>query len=112
MSLCPRCLNQEISSIPGSFALSRRNNEKVCSPCGQEEGMVDLHRVRISRSIKEREDRMAGRPKVAADKSLPTKKVAKKRKMTEKPHKETTEEAMKRRRKKDAPEQKSKDSKR
>jgi hypothetical protein len=106
-------LNQEITHIPGSFALSRRNNEKVCSPCGQEEAMLDLHRIRLTRTIKEREDRMAGRPKVAVDKSLPTKKVAKKRKMTEKPRDaETTKEAMKRRRKKDAPEQKPKDSKR
>lgn len=109
MSLCPRCLNQELSSIASYNPVSRRNNEPICQGCSQEEAMVDLHRLRISRSIKEREERMAGRPKVKDDRSRPTKRLAKKRKMTEKPrNEETTKEAMKRRRKKDVPKQKSK----
>jgi len=108
MANCPRCLNAELSSISSYNPLSRRNNEPICQRCSQEEAMVDLHRLRISRSIKEREERMAGRPKVKDDKSRPSKKVAKKRKMTEKPRaEETTAEAMKRRRKKDVPKQKS-----
>lgn len=109
MANCPRCLNAELSSIPSYNPVSRRNNEPICQGCSQEEAMVDLHRLRISRSIKEREERMAGRPKVKDDKSRPAKKVAKKRKMTEKPrNEETTAEAMTRRRKKDVPKQKSK----
>lgn len=109
MSLCPRCLNQELSSIESYNPLSKRNNEPICQPCATEEAMVDLHRVRQSTSIREREERMAARPKVKADPARPSKKVAKKRKMTEKPrNEETTAEAMKRRRKKDAPKQKSK----
>lgn len=109
MGLCPRCLNQELSTIVSYNPLSRRNNEPICQPCSQEEAMVDLHRLRISNTIKQREDRMAGRPKAKADPARPAKKVAKKRKMTEKPRgEETTAEAMKRRRKKDEPKQKPK----
>jgi len=108
MSLCPRCLNAELSTVASYNPLSRRNNEPICQRCSQEEAMVDLHRLRISQSIKEREDRMAGRAKVKDDRSRPTKRLAKKRKMTEKPrNEETPAEAMKRRRKKDVPKQKS-----
>jgi len=107
MALCPRCENQELSSIASYNPLSKRNNEPICQPCSQEEAMVDLHRLRISNTIKEREDRMAKRPKVKDDPTRPTKKVAKKRKKTEKPRSaETPKEAMKRRRKKDEPKQK------
>ncbi len=109
MGLCPRCLNQELSTIASYNPLSRRNNEPICQPCSQEEAMVDLHRLRISNTIKQREDRMSGRPKAKADPARPSKKVAKKRKMTEKTRgEETTAEAMKRRRKKDEPKQKPK----
>ncbi len=110
MGLCPRCLNQELSTVASYNPLSRRNNEPICQPCSQEEAMVDLHRVRQSTSVKEREERMAARPKAKVDPARPVKKVAKKRKMTEKPrNQETTAEAMKRRRKKDEPKQKPRD---
>jgi hypothetical protein len=104
MPLCPRCLNQELSSIPSYNPLSKRNNEPICQPCSQEEAMVDLHRIRISNTVKDREDRMAARPKVKADPSRPTKKAAKANKKNR--NAETPAEAMKRRRKKDAPKQK------
>ena len=108
MALCPRCLNQELSSIASYNPLSKVSNDPICQPCATEEAMVGLHRIRISTSIKEREERMASRPKLKDDKSRPVKKVAKKRKMTEKPSEETTAEAMKRRRKHDASKQKPK----
>lgn len=81
MPLCPRCEAVEIPlHIPGQYVLSRRNNEPICPSCGQEEAMVDLQRIRLTDSIKEREDRMAGRPKVKDDPARPTKKVMKSRK--------------------------------
>lgn len=110
MAQCPRCINAELSTVPGYNAISRRNNEDICADCGTEEAMLDLGRIRMTQTIKDREERMAARPKVKVNKDRPTKKVAKKRKMTEKPrNQETTAEAMKRRRKKDAPKQKPKD---
>ena len=72
MGLCPRCLNAELSTIISYNPLSKRNNEPICQSCSQEEAMVDLHRLRISQSIKEREERMKGRPKVKDDPARPT----------------------------------------
>lgn len=81
MPICPRCEAVEIPThIPGQYVLSRRNNEPICPSCGQEEAMVDLRRIRQTRTIREREQRMAERPKAKGVKGHPTKKVMKSKK--------------------------------
>lgn len=49
-TVCPRCGATEGMEYP---ALSRRdNNTEICSPCGQEEAMIDMGRNSLPAAIK------------------------------------------------------------